>query len=239
MLIIIVYFCKLTVLGKDEKMQKKSENNEINDILTGTELKLSRQEAEDKVAEMLAAAKTQPKHSKKTEGKSAEDYDRAYYEAAERAYFAGESEKEPAGLFSRETLSMLRGKNKADEVNIEDSLDISKLAEQELTREEAEEKIANVFAAASAGKTHKSGAGTSGFGLELALLESLSFFLFIASMRSGIPGPFSPVAIFLPVIFGVAYRMVSKQLNLLEALSKCKPHIFISVFFYICLLVSI
>ena len=222
------------MLGKDDKMQKKSENNEINDILTGTEQKLSRQEAEDKVAEMFAAAKTQPKNSKKKEKRSESDS-----EAAERAYFAGESEKEPAGLFSRETLSMLRGKNKADEVNIEDSLDISKLAEQELTREEAEEKIANVFAAASAGKTHRSGAGTSGLGLELALLESLSFFLFIASMRSGIPGPFSPVAIFLPVIFGVAYRMVSKQLNLLEALSKCKPHIFISVFFYICLLVSI
>jgi len=210
-------------------MQERPENNEN---FASDEQKLSREEAEAKVAEMFAAAKTSSKRDKKKEKSAAHEEELS---APEQESSYEEDDEESPGLFSLASLNKLRKQDDSD-----DTFGLSELTEQKLTPEEAEEKIASVFAAASAKNPNKSkGSSTSAFGLELALLESLSFFLFIASMRSGIPGAFSPVAIFLPVILGVGYRMICHQFSLLEALSKCKPHIFISAFFYLCLLISI
>lgn len=221
-------------------MHERPDLNEFNGASPDSEHKMSRQEAEDKVAEMFAAAKTQTKQSKKKESRSESDYE-ADFEAAERAYFSGESLEEPAGLFSRETFSKLRGRNKEDDMQSEEAVSIDELVGQELTPEEAEDKVAKMFAVASAKspRLKSKGAGSSGLGLELAILESLSLFLFIASMSSGVPGPMTPAVILMPVPLGVGYRMLTQQMNLLEALSKCKAHIFIAAFFYLCLLLSI
>ncbi|WP_298531673.1 hypothetical protein [uncultured Ruminococcus sp.] len=215
-------------------MQDKPENEEIEKTTAVPEEELRRQEAEAKVAEMFAAAKTVSKRDKKK--KSPSDEEISALEFPEDGYGYEEDDEELPGLFSRESLSKLRRKKEPD-----NAIDLSELTEKEYTPEEAEEKIAKVFAAASAqqAKSKAKSSPMSMIGLELALLESLSFFLFIASMRSGIPGPFSPVAIFLPIIIGMGYRMIFQQLNLFEAASKCKPHIIIAVFFYVCLLITI
>ena len=56
-------------------MQERPELNETKDSAADSAFKLSRQEAEDKVAEMFAAAKTQYKYNKKKESRSESDYE--------------------------------------------------------------------------------------------------------------------------------------------------------------------
>ena len=111
--------------------------------------------------------------------------------------------------------------------------------EKKLSPQEAEEKIAEILTLASNSQKSKEKGTLSSLVFELTGLELLSFFLFFASMPSGVPGPLTPIAILLPVIAGIGIRIFRRQLTLREAVSNCKPHLILCAFFYICLLFSV
>ena len=111
--------------------------------------------------------------------------------------------------------------------------------EKKLSPQEAEEKIAEILTLASNSQKIKEKGTLSSLVFELTVLELLSFFLFFASMSSGVPGPLTPIAILLPVIVGIGIRVFRQQLTLREAVSNCKPHLILCAFFYICLLFSV
>ena len=101
---------------------------------------------------------------------------------------------------------------------------------------EAKEKAAAILNfTAPADKSDKNKSETSAVAMELMVLEIISIMLFIVSMSSMSGGPLSFIAVILPVMVGVGYRMLAKQLSLREAVSKCKLHIVISCILFVCI----
>ena len=239
---------------------------EKDDTLASPENKLTQEEAERKVAEMFAAAsaaRKAPKKNRRSDDAAAgaedtsDEQPSALLAAAKAApklfrdriksedisdadepkLSHREAEKKIAEILANTDTS---GSKNDSSVNSGETLSAAEQSENTLTPQEAEEKIAEIFAlAGNSQKNSKKMSGISGIAYELTVLELLSFSLFLASMASGGPGPFTLIAILLPVIVGVGDRVLRKQYSLLEALSKCKPHIILSALFYICLLLSV
>ena len=197
-------------------MQDKLEQNERTvKAAAPAEHKMTAQEAEDKVAEMFASARS--KRDKK--------YDVRRHSEADVSFHNPENEISE--------LYALAGGSKKDSAD-EESLSADAA---ELSPEEAEMKVDMIFAEALASETQTKGSSIPAG--EVAVLAFFSFFLFLFSMSSGSPGPLSLIAILLPVLFGMGYRVLKKRMSLREAASKCRIHIFITVFFYICVLLSV
>ena len=199
--------------------------------------KLTQQEAEAKVVEMFAAASAQRK-TKKKKSRSSFDDTEFISELPAKKLTRQEAEEKVSEMFSA-------SKNEHTDVDnslsSEKVLSINELTEREFTPEEAEEEIAKLFAFESAknGRKKSKWNNAPGIGSEIAALEFISIFLFLFSMRSGTPGTFSLIAILLPVIAGIGYRLIWQKLSLIEAASRCKPHMFISACFYICVILSV
>lgn len=101
---------------------------------------------------------------------------------------------------------------------------------------EAQEKAAAILNfTASADKSTKVKSETSAVAMELIVLEIISIMLFLVSMNSMSGGILSFIAVILPVMVGVGYRILAKQLSLREAVSKCKLHIVISCILFVCI----
>lgn len=104
-----------------------------------------------------------------------------------------------------------------------------------------EDKVAEMFAGAASLPRHhgKTTVHDSSYSMEeVLLLEAIALFFFFLCMKSDLPSVFSLVAVLIPAIAGITYRVSRGQLTLREAVSRCKTHIFISVFNFICIILS-
>ena len=104
---------------------------------------------------------------------------------------------------------------------------------------EAEEKAAAILefeGSHKAGVEQKSSAAY--LAVELLVLEIIAFLLFFATFRSEEWGGVGLIAMLMPAIVGILMRMFRDQLSLKEAVSKCKFHIFLSLFFLICVMLT-
>lgn len=99
----------------------------------------------------------------------------------------------------------------------------------------AEEKVEAMFAQASTLKHSSKASGSNLFatGTEVMILEFISLFIFFMCMNSPMFEVFAILAILMPPIAGIAYRITSKQYTLVESVSKCKLHIIVSALFFI------
>lgn len=101
----------------------------------------------------------------------------------------------------------------------------------------SDDKFDAIFAdARMRSSMEKKNAGTV-LATEVVIMEFISLFLFFIAMNSENP-VFSLIAVLLPVFAGIGYRLFAKQMSLKEAASKCKLHIFISVFNLVCAMLS-
>lgn len=112
--------------------------------------------------------------------------------------------------------------------------------EPRMSQQEAEKRMEALFALASSQNPRgKSKTSTiSPKALEVLGLEIASIILFFMTMNKGLPSAFSPIAILLPAIAGICYRLIKEKLSLRDAVSECKPHIALSAFFLFCVLLS-
>lgn len=104
---------------------------------------------------------------------------------------------------------------------------------------EAEEKAAAILefdGSHKAGVEQKSSAAY--LAVELLVLEIIAFLLFFATFRSEEWGGVGLIAMLMPAIVGILMRMFRDQLSLKEAVSKCKFHIFLSLFFLVCVMLT-
>ena len=104
---------------------------------------------------------------------------------------------------------------------------------------EAEEKAAAILefeGSQKAGAEQKSSAAY--LAVELLVLEIIAFLLFFATFRSEEWGGVGLIAMLMPAIVGILMRMFRDQLSLKEAVSKCKFHIFLSLFFLVCVMLT-
>ena len=74
--------------------------------------------------------------------------------------------------------------------------------------------------------------------MEVIVITLASIILFLITMDSGLPGPFSPVAILMPALVGVGYRYFSKHLPIRKAVAESIPHIIISALFLIVVILA-
>lgn len=104
---------------------------------------------------------------------------------------------------------------------------------------EAAEKAAEIFARAGTEEKAAGKSALSSLVTELVILEIISLIIFIFSLVNDLPGVLSLFAVFMPVIAGIGYRVLGRQLSLQEAVSKCRPHIILSCLFFVCALLSV
>lgn len=103
----------------------------------------------------------------------------------------------------------------------------------------AEDKLDALFADAQAQNANeKKGGDLARLVTEVMILEFIGLFILFAALHSSVPG-FSIVGVIMPATVGILYRMYAKQLTLMEAVSKCKLHIFISLFIFVCAMLSV
>ena len=106
--------------------------------------------------------------------------------------------------------------------------------------ETADKKLTELFAYADAEKMSAGKKNSLSLLVrEVMILEIISMVLFFICMAAELPGPLSFFAVLLPVIWGIGYRVYSKDMPLREAISKCKLHIVFFCFFFVCILLSV
>ena len=104
---------------------------------------------------------------------------------------------------------------------------------------DAEDKLDALFAnAAAQDSTAKKGGNFGMLVTEVLILEFIGIFILFMALNSSVPG-FSIIGVLMPATVGILYRMYAKQLTLMEAISKCKLHIFISIFIFVCAMLSV
>ncbi|MBR6394248.1 MAG: hypothetical protein IKS13_05460 [Ruminococcus sp.] len=198
------------------------------------EQKLTPEEAEKKVAEMFALASPSNKNDKKKKKEKA---------SSNETFTPYNLPETQASLSKTDNYSTSKKepKSKKEDIVNEKVMSLTKLTESELKPDEAEKKIAELFAVASTQNPHSKSKGSnlSDTSLEIIILELISILLFAAARNSDTLWVFSPVAIFLPVLLGIGYRIYRYQYTLKEAASRCKLHMVISAFFYICVILSV
>ena len=105
---------------------------------------------------------------------------------------------------------------------------------------EAKEQAADILAYGLAPKTDKKQISSFAKSVrEIILLELVSLALFFLSLKDGIPSNFSLFAILLPALVGIGSRLLVQKLSLKEAVLKCKWHIILTFFIFICIVLSI
>lgn len=210
------------------------DNDKSINLSNTPERKLTPEEAEKKVAEMFALASSSNKNDKKKKKEKASSIE----------IFTPYSPPETQASFSKTDncdTSKKEIKSKKEDIVNEKVMSLTKLTESELKPDEAEKKVAELFAVASTQNPHSKSKGSnlSDTSLEIIILELISILLFAAARSSDTLWVFSPVAIFLPVLLGIGYRLYKYQCTLKEAASRCKLHMIISTFFYICVILSV
>ncbi|MBR4626338.1 MAG: hypothetical protein IKO47_01290 [Ruminococcus sp.] len=195
---------------------------------------ISRQEAEDRVAAMLNSARSARKPARREKRSQPRVIDLPQPVLREIEHTSDKDSIKPV-LPAEEAVSA----EKTSDETIEEISVHSEIPDHELTPEEAEEKVAEMLAVAQTSKRSSKSRGMSGEASEIILLELISFSLFFICIKSRKLLDFAPAAIFLPVIIGIGYRLVFRQLTLKEAASRCKPHMILSAFFYLMLLLSV
>lgn len=227
-----------------------------------------KREAEEKVAKMFASAKTPNKRAKKkASGMTYSDVPIAPKAAVQKAAAKTEelrhvSEKTEENSAPSEGVptadDAVSGEEKlraAEEkvakmfadASISDKRDIKSLCslpsaespEQQEKNKTAEDKLEKIFAAAEVEKASSKKSSFSALVTEIFVLEFISLLLFFITMRSEMASGISLIAVLLPVIVGVGYRVLKQQLTLLEAISGCKLHIGVTCFFFLCIILSV
>ena len=224
-----------------------------------------KREAEEKVAKMFASAKTPNKRAKKKgSGMTYSDVPVASKAAVQKTAAqteelkpgsekkeenAAPSEEAPAVPDKEEKLKAAEEKigKMFAEASISNKRDIKSLCslpsaespEQQEKNKTAEDKLEKIFAAAEVEKESLKKSSFSSLVTEIFVLEFISLVLFFITMRSEMASGISLIAVLLPVIVGVGYRVVKQQLTLLEAVSRCKLHIGVTCFFFLCIIFSV
>ena len=123
----------------------------------------------------------------------------------------------------------------------DDSTENPVSAEPKNKQEEAEEKVAAMFADAAAQNPHgkSKGGRLPDLGTEIVILEFISIIMFFTGQKYDETGVISLFAVLMPTFVGIGYRILFRQLTLQESFSKCKLHIFITCFFFICIMMSV
>ncbi|MBR0512393.1 MAG: hypothetical protein IJJ81_07475 [Ruminococcus sp.] len=103
---------------------------------------------------------------------------------------------------------------------------------------EAENQAAAILAFDGSKSSGKEKSPVSYLAVEIIALEFLAFFLFFVTYSSEDFGGLGLIAMLLPPIIGILYRMFRYQLSLKEAFMKCRIHIVISCFFLVCIMLS-
>lgn len=216
-----------------EKMQDKTKNNSLDDILEGFKSsggKASEQEALDKVNEMFAAARAAGKPDKKKKKVSSSES-----EAVEKpAPFSAKPQKNES---YQEAVNKVTEMLSAPKNEISDS----DTGEQTNSSQDAVDRVAEMFdmAIAANGKVKKNSSKASSAGLEVIVLEVISILFFIFSLNSNLPEIVSLIAVFMPAIVGILSKMLLQQLTLKDAVSKSKLHIAVTLLFLVVVIMSL
>ena len=211
----------------------------------------SRQEALDKVTQMIEAAKaantrTKKKKPKKSDESVLKNEEFTPFMSVEKKLYLQEAVDKVS-----EMLDSARAANKhhikkdkpellAEQI-IKNETEADKV-ESELkdSRQAAVDKVAEMISSASAeNELEKKKPKLSDSSGEIVLLEFVSFIIFIVTYNSNVPEIIPLIAVFLPVIAGIGGRALLQQLTLREAAAKCKMHIIITCFFFVCITLSL
>lgn len=227
-----------------------------------------KREAEEKVAKMFANAKTQSKRpKKKASSMTYSDVPIASRTEVQKENGMSEADKVPEEIKLESAASPAEAANAADiadkqekireaeakvakmfaESGTSGKLDMKNLCslptaetpEQQEKNKTAEDRLAEIFAAAEAQKNSLKKGRFGSLVTEILILELISLFLFFVTMNNESPSFFSLFAVLMPAIVGIGYRVVKQQLPLIEAISKCKLHIGATVFFFLCIIFSV
>ena len=226
-----------------------------------------KREAEEKVAKMFASAKTPNKRAKK-KGSSMTYSDvpialkttvQKTAEKTEELNPVSEKQKEETAVTAETPTAddAVSGEEKLRaaeekveklfaEASISEKRDIKSLcslppaetAEQQEKNRNAEARLEEIFSAAAAEKDSLNKDSFSSLVMEVVILEAVSLVLFFITMHYEMDA-ISLLAVLLPVIAGIGYRVVRRQFTLKEAASKCKLHIAVTIFFFICIIASV
>ena len=223
-------------------MQDKHEKTDLNDIIsafaqnnpdntnTPSEHKMTSEEAAAKVDELFAQAREQNNRKNKKKSRSSDDFSQSANFTSALSE-ADDTESKVSKLFNNKVEKKASAETKEEKL----SSDVASLSEEltkgKLSSEEAEEKISQLLTDAKNPNAKTSRSNISAKGIELIIVTVVSIILFIITMDSGLPGPLSPIAILLPALFGIGYRLFKKQLPLKKSVSESIPHIILSVIF--------
>ena len=233
-------------------MQDKNENeiNDLHDMLSefqsltsdggnSSGQKMSSEEAMAKVDELFAQARAQSASKKKKRSSSSAEEAPDTFELPEANYEPYETEEKSTGLFTGSKEKKESAKAKNERLTSDVAALSTELTEGRLSSEEAEKKITEMLTLASSQNTGKEPKSRYSLKtLEVILLTVVSVLIFIITTDSGLPGPLSPVAIFLPALAGIGYRYFKMQLPIRKAVSESIPHIIISALFLMIVLLA-
>lgn len=231
-------------------MQDKHENNDLNDILSAFKStasddgnssgqKMSSEEAAAKVEEIFAQARAKNIVKDKKRRKSAAEEAPDPFELPEINSEPNETEEKSTGIFTGTKEKKESVKARDERLHSDVAALSSELTEGKLSSDEAEKKITEMLTLASSQNKDNTKKSTySPKAMEVIVITLASIILFLITMDSGLPGPFSPVAILLPALFGVGYRYFSKHLPIRKAVAESIPHIIISALFLIVVILA-
>jgi polyhydroxyalkanoate synthesis regulator phasin len=220
-------------------MQDKHEKTDLNDIISAftqnsssdanaAEHKMTSEEAAAKVDELFAQAREQNKRKNKKETHSSSDPIPSAA-ASEKPSLAKVAEQKADELFTSAKKTSATKKSETL------SSDVASLSEElnkgKLTSEEAEKKISQLLTDAKNPNVKADNKNISAKSIELIIVLVAAVILFVITLDSGLPGPLSPIAILLPALFGIGYRLFKKQLPLNKSVSESIPHIILSGIF--------
>lgn len=226
-------------------MQDKHEINDLHDMLSAfqsitsdngnsSEKKMSSEEAMAKVDEIFAQARAKNITKEKKRGSSAYKESAPDFELPEITPELNETEEKSTGIFKGAKEKKISAKERNEGLTSDIAALSTELTEGKLSSEEAEKKITEMLALASAHNNDKpKNSGYSVKTMEVIVLTVIAVIFFIITMDSGLPGPLSPVAILLPALFGIGYRYFKHQLPIRKSVSESIPHIIISGVFLI------
>lgn len=210
-----------------------------------------RQEALDKVTQMLEAAKSANTRTKKKKPKKSDEpawtkEDITPFMPTEKKLYSQEAvDKVTEMLDSARAANKHHIKKDQPELPAEPIIKSETAAdkvesEPKDSRQVAVDKVAEMISSASAAnELEKKKPKLSDSSGEIVLLEFISFIIFIVTYNSNVPEIIPLVAVFLPVIAGIGGRILLQQLTLREAAAKCKMHIIITCFFFVCITLSL
>ena len=245
-------------------MKEKNDDKSMEDILSSFEntedkeasSELSaqtdkRQEALDKVTQMLEAAKAENSRTKKKKPKkSAEPFKKneeftPFMPTEKKLYSQAAVDKvtemlDSARAANKHYIKKDKPEQFAEQIIKYETESDKVESEPKDSRQAAVDKVAEMISSASAAnELEKKKPKLSDSSGEIVLLEFISFIIFIVTYNSNVPEIIPLIAVFLPVIAGIGGRILLHRLTLREAAAKCRMHIIITCFFFVCITLSL